>query len=102
MDKAEILRLARRHRLPAVPFEDLQQQRQLIGYLRLVELYLDTSAQLPALRPLVDVPDSDTFLAALTRLMQSTEMLGRVVSPDGQTMGFVTARQLSEALFRGS
>jgi CBS domain containing-hemolysin-like protein len=102
MAKAEIIRLARRHRLPAIPVEDPSAGRQLIGYLRLTDLYLDATDQLPPVRPLVDVPVDDTYLAALTRMMQSTEMLGRVVSADHQTLGFVTARQLSETLFRGT
>ena len=101
MAKADIIRLARRHRLPAIPLEESAARRKLIGYLRLADLCLDRSDQLPPVRPLVDVPASDTYLAALTRLMRSTEMLGRVISPEGQTVGFVTARQLSETLFRG-
>jgi len=102
MEKTEILRLARRHRMPAVPVEDPRSKRKLIGYFRTIDLYLDATDRLPPLRPLIDVPDRDTYLDALTRLMRSPEMLGRVVSPQGQTVGFITARQLSEALFRGS
>ena len=102
MNKADILRLARRHRLSAMPFEDPRAEQPLRGYLRMVDLCLDHTDRLPPLRPLVEVPDSDTFLDALTRLMRSTEMLGRVVSGQGQTVGFVTTRQLSETLFRGN
>jgi CBS domain containing-hemolysin-like protein len=102
MDKTEVLRLARRHRMPAVPVEDPRAKRKLIGYVRTIDLHLDLSNRLPPLRPLVDVPDRDTYLDALTRLMRSPEMLGRVVSAQGQTVGFITARHLSEALFRGS
>jgi CBS domain containing-hemolysin-like protein len=102
MSKTEILRVARRHRLHTVPLEDPQAQRRLIGYLRVVELCLDKSDQLPPLRPLVDIPASETCLAALMRLHRSTETLGRVINPEGRTLGFVTRRHLSEALFRAS
>ncbi|OHB75309.1 MAG: hypothetical protein A2W31_02555, partial [Planctomycetes bacterium RBG_16_64_10] len=50
MHKADILRLARRHRLPAIPFEDPRAERPLLGYLRVVDLYLDPTDQLPPLR----------------------------------------------------
>lgn len=102
MTRADIIRLARRHRLSAIPLEEPTTPRKLIGYVRLVDLYLDPSERLASVRPLVDVPASDMYLAALTRLMRSNEMLGRVVSADGQTVGFITPRQLSERLFRGS
>lgn len=104
MSKAEILRVAQRNRLAAVPVEDSGPRRELgrelIGYLRVVDLYLDDSDDLPPPRPLVDVPDTDTYIAALMRLQSSGEMLGRVVTQSGQTIGFVTARQLGRPLLR--
>ena len=102
MNKAEVLRLARRHRLTTVPIEDPHAKRKLIGYLRVIDLYLSDSNQLPPPRPLVDVPETDTYIAALMRLQRSAEILGEVVSAQGQTVGFITARQLSDPLFRAS
>ncbi len=100
MSKAEICRVARRNRLTAVPVEDPAQKGKLIGYLRVADLYLDESDELPPLWPIVDVPDTDTYISALMRLQASTEMLGRVVTQSGQTVGFVTARQLGRPLLR--
>ncbi len=99
-NKAEVLRVAKRNRLAAVPVEDPKQQYKLIGYLCVADLYLDDSDSLPPVRLLVDVPDTDTYIAALMRLQSSAEMLGRVVTESGQTVGFVTARQLGRPLLR--
>jgi hypothetical protein len=47
------------------------------------------------------VPAGDSYLSALMRLETSNESLGRVANAQGQTLGFLTARHLSEPLFRG-
>ncbi len=100
MKKGEIIRLARRHRVAAVPVEDPKQQHKMIGYLRVVDLYLDESERLPPLRRLIDVSDEDTYIAALMKMQSSGETLGRVTSADGRTVGFVTARQLGRPILR--
>jgi CBS domain containing-hemolysin-like protein len=99
--REEILRLARRHRLPALPVESAGPTRELIGYVRVLDLYLDGSTDRPPIRPLVEVPVNDSYLSALMRLETSNESLGRVANLQGQTLGFLTARHLSEPLFRG-
>jgi len=100
MGKANILRVARRNRLAAIPVEESTHERKLIGYLRIPELYLDESDALPPVRPLVEVPSGNTCIAALIRMQGSTETLGRVVGADGQTVAFVTSRQLGRPLLR--
>lgn len=100
MSKEAMIRLARRNRLAALPVEDPKQQRKLIGYLRVVDLYLDDSDRLPPLHRLVDVPSTGTYIEALMKLQASGEMLGRLNSADGHVIGFVTARQLGRPLFR--
>ena len=101
MSKQQVIRLAQRQRLVAVPVEEPGPGRRLLGYLALVDLYLDSSPALPTPRPLVDILETDTYIAALMRLQGSNETLGRVVTAGGETRGFVTARQLSAPLFRG-
>lgn len=99
--REEILRLARRHRLPALPVEGAGPTRELIGYVRVIDLHLNGAAERPPIRQLVEVPESDSYLSALMRLETSNESLGRVTGAGGQTLGFLTARHLSEPLFRG-
>jgi CBS domain containing-hemolysin-like protein len=99
--REEILRLARRHRLPALPVESAAPGRELIGYVRVIDLHLNGAADRPPIRPLVEVPAGDSYLSALMRLETSNESLGRVTNAQGQTLGFLTARHLSEPLFRG-
>ena len=101
MTRADISRLARRHRLQTVPVEERRGRRRLLGYLRVIDLYLMPGTELPPLHPLIDLPENDRFLPALSRLMRSPDALGRIVSTKGQTVGFITVRQLSEMLFRG-
>jgi CBS domain containing-hemolysin-like protein len=96
---AEIRNFARRHRLSAVPVEGKSPDRPLLGYYLAVELYLN--GETPPLRPLVTIKSTDLHLDALMRLETSNEMLGHVVDGGGRTVGFLTARHLSEPLFRG-
>ena len=100
MSKAEIVQVARRQRLVAVPVEESPSSRRLIGYLRVADLCLMDGDDLPALQTLVDIPETDSYIAALTRMVRSGEMLGRVASTQGRTIGFISTRELSEALFR--
>ena len=101
MSKEEVLRLAKRQRLVAMPVEEPGPSRRLVGYLRVIDLCLEPSSELPPPRPLIDIPETDSYISALVQLQGSSETLGRVVTADGETVGFVTARQLSAPLFRG-
>ena len=100
MSKADVLRLARRQRISAYPVEG--PDRRLIGYLRVVDLYLQEAAGIDCVRPLIEIPDSENHLSALMRLQAAGESMGRIVdSRSGETIAVVTTRQLSEPLFRG-
>jgi CBS domain containing-hemolysin-like protein len=50
---------------------------------------------------LVEISANETHIAALMRLQASGESLAHVVDAQGRTVGFLTARQLSEPLFGG-
>ncbi|MCH8924247.1 MAG: DUF21 domain-containing protein [Planctomycetes bacterium] len=100
MSKAEVLRLAHRLRVSAFPVEGAD--RSLIGYLRVVDLYLQEAPNIDGIRPLIEIPDSESHLSALMRLQTAGESMGRIVdSLSGETIAVVTTRQLSEPLFRG-
>lgn len=100
MSKSDVLRIAQRHGRTLLPVEDTRQGRQLVGYLRMMDLYLENSPALPEPRPLVQLPAEQTCLAALRQLSQSDDPLGQVVATDGKTVGFVTGRELRMALLR--
>ncbi len=100
MSKNNVLRIAQRNGRSLIPVEDPNNQRQLIGYLRMAELYLSNEPSLPEPQPLVPLQEEESLLSALRKLSQAEDALGHVVGADGRTVGFVTGRQLRVALLR--
>lgn len=100
MSRQEILRLARRHRLPALPLEDAGARRRVVGYIRIVDLYLNEADELPQPLPVARLYASDPVLKAIAQLHRANHSLGHVIDADGKTVGFVTSRSLTQALFR--
>lgn len=100
MSKSDVMRIAQRHKRTLLPVEDPRQKRQLVGYLRMVDLYLDDSPELPEPKPLVTLRDNQSYLSALRMLNHADDPLGHVVSTEGRTVGFVTGRELRLALLR--
>ena len=101
--KADALRLARRHRLAAIPIEEgAGQKRSLIGYIRVIDLHCDTSDTVQQVREMIDIPADMTHIAALIRLESSGETLARVVNSDGDTVGLLDVRKLNEPLFHAT
>ncbi|MCA9231567.1 MAG: DUF21 domain-containing protein [Planctomycetales bacterium] len=101
MSKSDVLRIAQRHGRTLLPVDDTRAGRKLAGYLRTVDLYLDDSPSLPAPKPLVQLQDQQSCLAALRMLSQTEDALGHVVDSEGKTIGFVTGRELRMGLLRG-
>ena len=100
MSKSDVLRLAQRHSRTLLPVEETRDGRRLLGYLRVMELYLDKSPTLPAPLPLIELQAEQSCLSALRQLGQSEDALGHVLSDDGKTVGFVTGRELRMALLQ--
>ena len=100
MSKAEMKRLARRHRAAVLPVEEPLGMRKLIGYIRVAELYLDTSTDVPPVRPLLKIGGRAPHINALATLHAESEPIAGVVDEQGQIVGIVTARRLAEPLFR--
>lgn len=100
MKPQDVLRLARRQRRELIPVEEPGGRRQLLGYVRVVDLALSESTELPPLRPLETIPAEETFLSSLARLLDVDHALGHIVDKQGKTVGFVTARQLNDVLLR--
>jgi putative hemolysin len=102
MSKSDIIRIAQRHQRALLPVEDTRNKRELVGYLRIMDLYLDNSPELPEFRPMVVLRDGQSCLSALRRLSDKEDALGHVVDQKGKTIGFVTGRELRMALLKVS
>ncbi len=105
MSREDVLRLARRYRIAAVPVESPVEgpdaDRQLVGYVRVVDLSLNEAEGLETVRPLLEIGDADTHVAALMRMHNSGESLARVIDADGGTIGILTAPDLRAPFFPG-
>ncbi|MFV1964749.1 MAG: CNNM domain-containing protein [Pirellulaceae bacterium] len=98
--KAELLRIARRHRVTIVPLLEAS-GRQLAGYVRIVDLYLDDSETVDSVRELPVIAANESHIAVLIRMQTNKEELARVVDDANETVGLLYAEELTEPLFRG-
>jgi putative hemolysin len=101
MTKDEVLRLAERAGLPALPIEEPGPEPRLIGYVRVIDLALERSDRIAPVRSLLEIPQSDTHIDALMRMYRAKESLAQVVDLSGRPVGILTARRLGEPLLRG-
>jgi CBS domain containing-hemolysin-like protein len=98
MSKQEVLRLARRHRLAMLPVEEVKSGRRIVGYFRVVDLYLRNEESLPQPLDVVLLPATEPVLRAIEKLHEAHQALGHVVDSDRKTVGIVTQRHRSESL----
>ena len=96
--KADVLRLAQRMNVAAVPIEE---SGRLLGYVRVVDLKLDRSDQVAPLRPLLKIPHTDAQIDALMRMHAAKESLAQVVDAQGRVLGMILASRLRQPLFGG-
>ena len=101
MCKEDVLKLARRHRIPVVPVELPGGSAELAGYVRVIDLGLSMSGEVAPLRRLMEISEVTSHVVALMRMQSAKESLARVVGASGETVGIVTADRLRERLFRG-
>lgn len=100
MSRDELLRIAARAQSPWVVLEEAFPRRHPVGYVRVDELRLQPPPHTPPIRPLIEIPDSETHLGALVRLRAADEPVARVVDEGGRILGLVTLEQLAAPLFR--
>ena len=99
MTKNEILQLARRYRVSVVPVELSATAKELLGYVRVIDLGLRDDDAIGPVRPFLDLPHDMPHVAALMRMESAEETLAQVVDSEGKTLGIVTADQLRAPLF---
>ncbi len=100
MDRQEVLRLARRHGLSALPVEEPLGRRKLIGYVRVIDLRLTPNNGTLPVHPLLEFHQRESHISALFRLRAAGEPMARVINDRNETIGIVTDRNLGEPLFR--
>ena len=102
MTQNEVLRLAHRFKSGILPVESRQTPRRLIGYVRIVDLYLGNDNWLNYICPLLEIKPTETVLGALMQMCDQRETMALVVNQNGETLGLLNARRLTESLFRGT
>ncbi|MEX0818703.1 MAG: CNNM domain-containing protein [Pirellulaceae bacterium] len=100
-NKTDVLRVAKRHRAAVSPVVDAD-GRELLGYVRTVDLHLDPSACVETYRPLMQIAASESHIAALIHMQSNREELASVIDADGGTIGLLYASDLTDPLFRDS
>ena len=99
--QSEVLRLARRHDVSTVLVQD-KDRRELVGYVRIIDLNLEPLETLDAVRPLLKFKPTENYLAAVVGLQSAQEELAAVTDEEGKVRSIIFLRDLVEPLFRGS
>ncbi len=98
MSRGDILRLARRYRMPVLPVEN--REGRIDGCVALVEVSVLDRPWEELVRPLPTVPPEAPLLAVLSSIRNAqTELLG-VVDKKGCPTGVITMERLRTHLFR--
>ena len=73
--------------------------RRVVGYVRLVDLYLGDSERIDSSLKLPEIESDASPIAALLRLQSNRDMLASVVDKEGNAVGIVTTRELMQVRF---
>lgn len=98
MPVQELLRIARRRKSSVLFVQD--DQRELLGYLHVVDLHLAGEQAEP--KPIPRMSRRESTVAALARLQQNGDPFAAVVGQDGHILGIVDARTLAESILSSS
>ncbi len=97
--RQEVIRLARRQRLPWLTVSD-PETRRVEGYVRLIDLELESAPSIHTARPLIRIPRNEPLLQAIIRMQNEDEELAGVVDGGGTLVGLVTCQQLADLIFQ--
>jgi CBS domain containing-hemolysin-like protein len=98
--KSAAMRLARRHRSNVLLVKS-PDNGSLLGYVRVIDLYLQEDEQVTQVRPLLRVRKNESHVAALIRMRTSGELLASVTNDKGDVVGIVTIERLTRPLVQG-
>ena len=97
-DKETALRLARRQQSAIVPVREAE-GRELIGYVRVIDLQLHDAATIEHVRPLPRIARSESHLTALIRLQSQKADVAILEDQKGNAVALLYTDQLTEPLF---
>ena len=97
--QSDVLRLARRHDVSTVLVRD-KEHRELIGYVRIIDLELRPTETIDQIRPLLRFKPSESYLTAVVGLQSAQEELAAITNDDGTITNIIYMRDLVEPLFR--
>lgn len=109
MTISAVLRLARRYRMSHIVVEASDESKELIGYVRVIDLMLSDakkrrsedplSEESGLIRKLIEISQNEPHIDALVKMENASESMARIVDIAGQTVGIVTDRNLRRPLF---
>ena len=102
MTRQQVQQLAGRYQFPAVLVEETGRAGEFLGYVRVIDLGLESGDLAASLRPLPVIPATMTYLSAMVRMQSTSDSLVRVADPEGKTVGILTSQSVREPLFRGT
>ena len=76
-----------------------QKTRNVMGYVRVIDLYMNTDDDVTDCRPLPEVAHTESPLSVLRRLQSERESLARAVDDNGKTVGIVPLQSLTDAVW---
>lgn len=98
--KAALLQTAKKGSHSAAVVHDPASPNKWIGYVRIVDLYLDESDTVDRMRPLPEVLSNESHLHALMHLQENDEEMAQVLDANGKCIGVVYVEDLMSPLFR--
>ncbi len=96
---SEALNVARRTRSPVVPVHG-QQKRHLVGYVRIIDLKLAATPHVETMRRMPRLARDESLLGALVQLQSAKADIGVVEDRNGNPLGLLYAKRLTEVLFQ--
>lgn len=113
MTISAVLRLARRYRMSHIVIEAVDDAKELIGYVRVIDLMLSVAekgsgseelvlGEFSSMRPLIEISQNEPHIDALVKMENASESMARVVDATGHAIGIITDRNLRRPLFFGA
>ena len=96
--KQEVYRLAHRKKEPNILISE-EKGHKILGYARVVDLYLEPGSDVNKVQPLLEFPKSTSPLTALMKMQSEKESIAKVVDDQQKPIGLISARALSDIVW---